>query len=468
MLPVPDLDQWEAVEGMLLSLTQTLAVTSNANLGRDGSVDLSLDGRLFYPTEVAEPGETALAVASLNRRSRITLDDGSLIQNPLPLPPYLGQQNTLRAGDAAKNLTGILVEDGSGYRFHPTRTVKFTRVSEREPAPARANGALRVVVLHSDDYFNGDGQGTGFPGTRGAETAVEFARQRSKIINAIVDLNADILGILALENDGYETDSAIQDLVNGLNQTAPSGTTYAFISPGIEKLGGSEIAVGFVYRREAVSPVGTAVTIDSSPFNKLNGRPLAHAFAATGNGERFVATITHWQERGDCPQQGDPNADQNDGQGCWNILRKQAAQTLAAWMESDPTGSADADILIMGDLSAYSREDPLKILDQAGYINLAGSSPRSSYTSNAGGESGAQIHAFATPSLAAQTDGATPWHINADEPLVLDYRMTNQPALYTPDAYRSASDDPLVIDLILTPIQTTAEQIFLPLIRTRQ
>jgi predicted extracellular nuclease len=40
---------------------------------------------------------------------------------------------------------------------------------------------------------------------------------------------------MELENDGYETDNAIQDLVNGLNAaTAPD--TYNFIDPGLERL----------------------------------------------------------------------------------------------------------------------------------------------------------------------------------------------------------------------------------------
>ncbi len=468
MLPVPDLMQWEAVEGMLLSLPQTLAVTGSADLGRAGSIDLSVDGRLFSPTEIAEAGEAALATAGLNKRRRITLDDGSMIETPLPLPPYLGPQNRLRAGDTVANLKGILAEDGSGYRIHPTQPVQFTGTNEREAAPAKVSGGLRVVVLHTGDYFNGDGLGAGFPGARGAETGTEFARQRSKIIRAIVDLNADVLGLLALENDGYETGSALHDLVDGLNEAAPAGTTYAFINPGSEASGSSEIAVGFVYRQETVSPVGTAVTLDDLPFNTPNGRPLAQAFAAAESGERFVAIVTHWQERDNCPAAGDPNAEQNDGQGCWNVLRKQAANALAAWLETDPTGSADADILIVGNLNAYSREEPLKILGPAGYGNLAAHSPGSGYTSNTGGESGTLIHAFGSPTLAAQTKRAAPWHINADEPQAFDYRMMNQPALYTPDAFRSSGHDPLVIDLILAPVETAAEQIFLPLVQTHQ
>ncbi len=468
LLPVPDPSRWESVEGMLLSLSQTLAVTSNADLGRYGSVDLSVDGRLFYPTEVAEAGEAALDVADSNRRSRITLDDGSDVQTPQPLPPYLGRQNTLRVGDTADQLTGILAENGSGYRIHPTKPVHFTRVNEREPAPVKGQGTLRVVALHTGDFFNGDGQGAGFPGTRGAETAEEFARQRSKIIRTILDIDADIVGLLVLENDGYESGSALHDLVTGLNEAAASGITYAFVNPGVRQLGLGEIAVGFIYRQGKTSPLGSAVTTDNPPFNSASGQPLAQAFTATGSGEQFIATLVQLKERGDCPPPGDVNADQNDGQGCWNSLRRKAVQTLVTWLETDPTGINEPDILIMGDLNAYGREDPIELLQQAGYLNLLTGSPEISYSSNIGGESGSLIHAFASPNLADQAEHAAAWHINADEPQALDYRMTNQAALYMPNAYRSSSYDPIVVDLNLAPVQTGAGQIFLPLVRIRR
>ena len=49
--------------------------------------------------------------------------------------------------------------------------------------------------------------------------------------------------------------------------------------------------------------------------------------------------------------------------------------------------------------------------------------------------------------------GAAAWHINADEPDLIDYDMTfklpAQDALYAPDAYRSSDHDPVVTGLQL-------------------
>jgi hypothetical protein len=66
------------------------------------------------------------------------------------------------------------------------------------------------------------------------------------------------------------------------------------------------------------------------------------------------------------------------------------------------------------------------------------------------GFSGELDHGLAAPSLADNVTGATIWHINADEPLILDYNTEfNPPGLYAPDAYRTSDHDPLLIGLTL-------------------
>ena len=56
-------------------------------------------------------------------------------------------------------------------------------------------------------------------------------------------MDADVIGLMEIENDGYDEYSAIADLVNGLNDAAGAGT-YAFIDPGVGLVGTDEIAVG--------------------------------------------------------------------------------------------------------------------------------------------------------------------------------------------------------------------------------
>jgi len=112
----------------------------------------------------------------------------------------------------------------------------------------------------------------------GARTPEEFTRQRDKIINAILTMNVDVIGLLEIQNNGFGPDSAIQDLVNGLNASAPSGTTYAFIDPGVSQVGTDEITVGIIYRVETVQPVGAAQIKTDGAFSSLNRPTMAQTF----------------------------------------------------------------------------------------------------------------------------------------------------------------------------------------------
>ena len=71
--------------------------------------------------------------------------------------------------------------------------------------------------MNLENYFNGDGVGGGFQGSRGARSKEEFQLQRNKIIQAITDMKADVIGVIEVENDGYGSLSAIHDLTDGLN-----------------------------------------------------------------------------------------------------------------------------------------------------------------------------------------------------------------------------------------------------------
>jgi hypothetical protein len=144
------------------------------------------------------------------------------------------------------------------------------------------------------------------------------------------------------------------------------------------------------------------------------------------------------------------DADQGDGQGCWNATRTAAAAYLVnTWLPGDPTGSGDPDYLIMGDLNAYARENPITAIESAGYSNLILSWMGSSaYSYIFDGQSGYLDHALAKTSLAAQVTGTTEWHINADEPAVIDYNTDFNPSgYYSPDVYRSADHDPVLVGL---------------------
>jgi hypothetical protein len=219
-----------------------------------------------------------------------------------------------------------------------------------------------------------------------------------------------------------------------------------------------------IYRPDVVTPIGNfeiLTSADDPRFIDTLSRPvLAQTFMENATGGIFTVAVNHLKSKGSaCP--GDP--DIGDGQGNCNQTRKAAAQALVDWLAIDPTGSGDADYLIIGDLNSYGKEDPIDAVlagpdDTLGtsddYTNLVAQflGPYAySYLFDA--QFGYLDHALASPTLAAQVTGAAEWHINADEPDVLDYDTTFKPdaqdALYEANASRSSDHDPVLVGLNL-------------------
>ena len=464
-LPVASVDDWEFTEGMLVNLSQTLYASGNFTQGRFGEVDLSINNPLDNPTNVVAPGAPANALQDLNDRSRIQMDDGSTLQNPLPLPPYLGVDGTLRTGDTLQGLIGVVNFSFGNYQIEPTQQVDFTRVNNRPTVPD-VGGSIVVGAFNVLNYFTTiDDSGSicgpdQDQGCRGADTADEFTRQRDKIISAITTMNADVLGLMELEN-AFD-DTPIANLVDGLNAAVGAGT-YAYIPTGA--IGSDAIRDGFIYQPASVTPVGDFAILDSfvdSRFNDDKNRPvLAQTFDENATGARLTVAVNHLKSKGsDCDAEGDP--DTGDGQGNCNLTRTAAAEALADWLQTDPTGSADHDFLITGDLTSYAMEDPIVALETSGYTDLMESFlgtgfNAGAYSFNFFSQSGYLDHALANATLATQVTGAAFWHINADEPSALDYNNFNQPGLFNPDPFRSSDHDPVLVGLSLAPEVTIME-----------
>jgi predicted extracellular nuclease len=455
-LPVATDTALEAFEGMRVTFPQQLHATESFTQGRFGEVDLSANSRLFTPTNVAEPGASAQAVATQNARARIQLDDASGVQNPA-LPPYLAPDNTLRLGDTITGLSGVLSFGFGKYEVHPTAPlsdITFARANPRPAAPTHPAGSLTVAAFNVLNYFTTLDTGSPVCGPnggldcRGADTAAEFTRQRDKILSALAVLDADIVGLMELENNAS---AAIQDLVDGLNAIKGPGT-YAFVDTGT--IGTDAIKVGLIFKPAKVAAVGPHAILDSSVdrafIDTLNRPVLAQTFEQLSTGETLTVAVNHLKSKGSaCP--GDP--DTGDGQGNCNQTRRAAAQAEVAWLATDPTGSGDPDFLLIGDMNAYAKEDPIDVFLGAGYRDLiAEVAGPGGYSYVFAGEAGYLDHALATTELKDNVVAVTEWHINADEPVMLDYNQEFNPAfLYAPGPYRSSDHDPVIVSFDLTP-----------------
>ena len=349
---------------------------------------------------------------------------------------------------------------GSGfslYRIQPTQGADYSNENLRTAAPEPVGGNLKVASFNVLNYFTTLDDGVndicgpaGDQECRGADNENEFERQRAKIIAALSAMNADVVGLIEIENHLGDVPTA--DLVSGLNDVMGAGT-YDYVATGA--IGTDAIRQAFIYKPASVSLVGNYATLDASVdsrFNDDKNRPtLAQTFMDNSTGGVFTVAVNHLKSKGSsCNDVGDP--DTGDGAGNCNLTRKAAAEALVDWLASDPTGSGDEDFLIIGDLNSYDKEDPIDVLLAAGYTDLSYYfHGEGAYSYVFDGQIGYLDYALASAGLMDEVTGVAEWHINADEPDLIDYdtsfKKDAQDAIYAPDAYRSSDHDPIIIGL---------------------
>ncbi|MGM0450124.1 MAG: ExeM/NucH family extracellular endonuclease [Pseudomonadota bacterium] len=447
-LPASEAER-EALEGMRVRLEQGATITGLYELGRYGVVTLA-DDRLYQPTQVAEPGPAAGRVAQRNRARRLRLDDGSRRQFPA-LPDWVVQQyesgQRLRVGDRLADLSGVLDYRYDAWRLQPTAPPEIETANPPPKTLARPEpGILRVAGFNLQNYFNGDGEGGGFPTDRGADSAEAWRAQHRRLVTALDGLAADIVGLVELENDGTGPDSAIASLIGDLegswNHARPE-----------RRPGDDAIAVGIAWREERVEPAGEPEVLREPPFNQGSRPPVAQRFRHQSSGVEFLVVVNHFKSKR-CGDATGANADSEDGQGCWSAHRTRATQRLQGWVEELTAAMDQRHVLLIGDLNAYAREKPLSVLSQAGYDNvLTGrhALPASSYVYRA--ESGTLDYIVASDPLEETVEAAGIWAINADEPAMLHYSREDQKRL--PEAvtvpgrapWRASDHDPTWVDL---------------------
>jgi len=456
----------EPREGMRVRFTAPVTVSDVAALKLRGELTLSPQGPAYQPTQFVDPNDdpasgttstgasnvaavTAYQAATASRL--LVLDDGSAAANPAPIPyldPVLG---TVRVGSTVASLRGILGYGYGRWRVQPLAGPDAPALTvQRPPVPTFGPGAVKVASFNVLNYFNGDGQGGGFPTARGAATPADFARQRSKIILALAQMNADVVGLIEIENDGTGPTSALQDLVNGLNQALGAGT-YAFVNDGgaTRQANNTDlIHCAILYKPAVVAPFGPALL--ATVAGVFERPPLAQLFVTnqTAGVDTFALVVNHFKSKA---SGSGANADQGDGQGASNPRRKDQATALVQFLNGTVLPAGTRYALSVGDYNANYEEDPMDLLRAAG---LVVGSPASSTSYVFNGLSGALDHAVLTANLRGRAT-VEKWHLNAAEPEFLEYAVAG-PATDTSSPFRSSDHDPVLIGLNFRGVATAA------------
>lgn len=467
--PLASIGDLEAFEGMAVTFTQTLAMSEYYNYDRYGEVVVGVPtegfDRQMNPTALYEPGSPeGIALASENELSRITIDDGSNDQNPdVNVHPISRDEfsltNRFRGGDAIGGLTGAIYYTYDEHKLYPNAYASYVP-NERPASTAPAvGGRLQVATLNALNYFVTIDDGSNNCGPelsencRGADSVDEFERQRAKLLEALVGLDADVVGLVELENTyGVEP---LADIVAGLNAMLGAGT-YDYIDAGVT--GPDVIKVGVIYKPAAVTQIGQTAVLDTAAFldpnntgSDRNRAALGVSFLEKGTGEKFSIAVNHFKSKGSkCG-----GTDDSPYAGSCNVTRTLAARELLEWIGTNPTNAKDADWLIIGDLNSYDMEDPISVLRGGDYTDLVDAyEGESAYSFVYSGEWGYLDYALSSESLTGQVTRAAVWHVNADEPDIFDYDMSyKSPAqveMYAVDPYRSSDHDAVIVGLSLS------------------
>jgi predicted extracellular nuclease len=262
-------------------------------------------------------------------------------------------------------------------------------------------------------------------------------------------IDADIVGLMEIEDDGNGPDSALQDLLDGINDVAGAGV-YAFVpEPGLSP---DQIKVAMLFKPARVTPVGAAIhhQVPDGTDGLFPRPPLAQKFQVNASGALVTVVVNHLKAKAGCPDSTyDENAESGDGQGCWNLKRVQQARELLTFVNDLRAGSDDR-VLVIGDLNANGREDPIAVLTSGGLVNEVARFISTPYSFVFDGQAGYLDHALSTSTLSASVTGVTEWHINADEPEVLDYHSPLPPSgLFTSTPFRASDHDPVLIGIDL-------------------
>ncbi len=480
-LPLQPPTVWENFEGMRVRINNTMFVSENYNLGRYGELVLKADARMYNATVTIDPNDDPASgnsfsgnsnVAAINNyvlenvSKTITLDDNSNKELPNPIPFLDPLENTIRSGSSVTNLEAIVGYGFGKYRLQPTEKITWNYNKRPLTPPAVGSSNVKIASFNVENLFNGVDNIFTSANSRGAQSLAEFKRQIAKTMRAVHALNADVLGMIELENDGFGESSIIKTLTDSLNQLAGAGT-YAFINSPSRTianntaglLGTDQIRCAIIYKPKVVTPVGDYELDESAVFNRV---PLAQTFKVNSNGGKFTVMVNHFKSKG-CSGATDLNADQKDGQACFNENRKIQTEAAIAFANRLIAAKGDSDIVILGDLNAYTQEDPIDLLRSKGWVDMF--EGRLSYSFVFMGEAGSLDHAFATSSFAKQVTGAEKWHINCDEPNVISYTFNDESArkpktadLYAINPFRVSDHDPILIGVQVKPEMITSTE----------
>lgn len=291
--------------------------------------------------------------------------------------------------------------------------VVWLESAPNEPEPI-ITGSLRVCAQNLENYYFNPNTG------RGDYTPEEIAAKTRKIVNAMLDIDADIYAFCEVEAKPI----VLQQLADSMNAHAGASGRYVAVSDNIDEDWDSQynnnIKSGFIYRTDKVATVGN--NTGAVGYGYYSHTMRLQAFRQLSDGEKLVISMNHFKAK-----------DTSAGQG--ETQRQTNASDLINALDNV---SIDPDILVLGDLNCTVTETPITMIVNEGYEEQLLKYDEFAWSHCFG--SGELIdHVLANPSMAEQIVNAYVKHICA-------YKCNSQVS-----ADDSWSDhDPYVVEINLS------------------
>lgn len=397
----------------------------------------------------------------------------------------------IRIDDTINGLQGVLGYSYSAFRLYVTNSATqdtFIHNNDRTATPDVPDGDLRVATFNVLNYFNSPFGGAENPygDNRGAETQQEFERQGDKIAKAIVALDADIIGLMEIENNGFGEDSAVAHLVSKINALLDDEADhYRYVSSEDYEYVGTDAITNQVIFKPAKVTLETYRLIEMPEQHATEGDDrdnyqrdaITPTFSINGTDESITVSVNHFKSKGStCWEDANlQNGADADGQGSCENLRVSAAQHLGTQL-----ATISGHKLILGDLNSYASEDPILLLTTmpdgysvtpardtyVGDVAMDGSDPQSltsgfgyrnvirelhpdSYSYSYDDTLGT-LDYILVDADSAETNivAAIDWNINSPESTYVDYTTEYSGDLTKyDDIYRASDHDPALVVL---------------------
>jgi len=331
--------------------------------------------------------------------------------------------NYIRIQDQIVGMTGMITGSAGNYTLTVTEDVdnsNFIHHSDRgdvnlNTSTAETAFAIKVATQNVLNLFNSPfgGDQNLHADNRGAETDEEYPRQKAKLVEAIFGLDADIVGLMEIENNGFGDNGTIAEFVEAINEKYfivrddlkddPNSETNRYVFLGfdsngdtvldeLDSVGTDAITSGIIYRPAKVTvessriikmPEQHAPTIvnDNNVVVKdkydevlesgdnYQRNTVAATFTINNTGKRLTVAVNHLKSKGSTCYEDwkgvDFGTDENyydsapdlDFQGQCENFRVAAAVQIGEELEK-----IGGDRVVLGDLNSYAYEDPMLVL----------------------------------------------------------------------------------------------------------